>query len=72
MTAAPPLTEDRVREIVREELARREAKTGHRYRMPCGRGADMPQCMGSAAMGPDGCTCPGVQIEYVDGRRRYP
>lgn len=55
--------EDILRKVVREELRadlariRRDAKKRRRS-PPCGRGNAPPICIGSAAFGPQGCTCP--------------
>lgn len=47
---------DEVHAIVRAEI-KASGQPRKRRRLPCGRGRSPPQCMGSAALGPHGCTC---------------
>lgn len=46
-----------VAEAVFEKLRRANTEKLRRGRRPCGVGNAVPRCMGSAALGPDGCTC---------------
>jgi hypothetical protein len=71
------LTESAIRRIVREELrkvlcAKAIDAKKRVYQPPCGTRSRMPECMGSAARGPDFCTCPGVRIEYYEAFRSKP
>ena len=47
-----------IAEAVFRLLERRNTERVRRRRPPCGRGSSPPLCMGSAALGPNGCTCP--------------
>lgn len=63
------MTDRQIKALVRREVRAEIKRLGliakpKRHRAPCGRGNAIPECMGSAARGPDHCTCPGVRIEY--------
>lgn len=62
------LTEARVRAIVREEIRKAKLPRAERSASHCGKGNREPKCIGSAALGWEHCTCPGVRIEYYDPR----
>jgi hypothetical protein len=57
--------DDHIADLVRKEVARQLAERFPKKQYasrPCGRGNAAPNCMGSAARGPDYCTC--VKVEF--------